>query len=233
MTAIFHTFPDAAAAAQALAERVADDLRTRLATQERATLAVSGGRSPIAFFNALNQIDLAWERINISLVDERIVPFNHADSNSALVRRHLLQNRAAAARWLPVVDEQADAAALGDTAAALAFALQHHQAPDVVVLGMGSDGHTASLFPEAPQLADGLNPDYPHALLHTSPQTAPHERLSMTLAAIENAPHIYLAIGGSEKHDVYRQAAAERSTQYPISFIIHSQKADCHVIYHP
>ena len=217
MSITFTQTANAAASAQVLADAVAQNLRDVLAQQDRATLAVSGGKSPIAFFQALSQQDLDWARVNITLVDERIVPTAHADSNTGLVRQHLLQHRAAAATWLPVVDDDADEGSLKNSAAAVEFALQHYTQPDVLVLGMGGDGHTASIFPQAPQFADAVRPDYPQPLLHTTPITAPYERISMTLAAIEATPHVYLAIAGADKRRVYEAAAQAQTAQYPIS----------------
>ncbi|MDO5356433.1 MAG: 6-phosphogluconolactonase [Conchiformibius sp.] len=226
---VFHTFADAPAAAAALADAVSGSLRDVLAQQPEATLAVSGGRSPVAFFHALRQTDLDWARVNITLADERIVPVGHPDSNTALVRQHLLQERAAAARWLPLIDE--NAGSLNDTAAVLDFALRHHRQPDVLVLGMGADGHTASLFPQAPQLAAALADNAP-PLAHTSPVTAPHERLTLTLPALCRSRNVYLAIAGADKLAVYRQAAAAVQAQYPVSHILHSEKVSPHVFYH-
>ena len=231
MSITFTQTANAAASAQVLADAVAQNLRDVLAQQDRATLAVSGGKSPIAFFQALSQQDLDWARVNITLVDERIVPTAHADSNTGLVRQHLLQHRAAAATWLPVVDDDADEGSLKNSAAAVEFALQHYTQPDVLVLGMGGDGHTASIFPQAPQFADAVRPDYPQPLLHTTPITAPYERISMTLAAIEATPHVYLAIAGADKRRVYEAAAQAQSAQYPISYVLHSQKVNAHVFY--
>ena len=231
MTAPFTQTESPAASAQILADAVAQNLRDTLATQPRATLAVSGGKSPIAFFQALSQQDLDWARVNITLVDERIVPTHHADSNTGLVRQHLLQHRAAAAQWLPMIDDAASEGSLKTPADAVAFALRHYVQPDVLVLGMGGDGHTASIFPQAPQFADTVRPDYPQPLLHTSPITAPHERISMTLAAIVATPHVYLAIAGADKRRVYEAAAQAQTAQYPISYVLHSQKVNAHVIY--
>ena len=231
MTAQFTQTESPAQSAQALAQAVAQNLRDTLATQPRATLAVSGGKSPIAFFQALSQQDLNWARVNITLVDERIVPTRHADSNTGLVRQHLLQHRATAAQWLPLISDDADEGSLKNSATAVEFALQHYTQPDVLVLGMGGDGHTASIFPQAPQFADAVRPDYPQPLLHTSPITAPHERISMTLAAIEATPHVYLAIAGADKRRVYDAAAQAQTAQYPISYVLHSQKVNAHVIY--
>jgi len=231
MTAQFTQTQSPAASAQVLADAVAQNLRDTLATQPRATLAVSGGKSPIAFFQALSQQDLDWARVNITLVDERIVPTAHVDSNTGLVRQHLLQNRAAAAQWLPLIDDAASEGSLKNPAAAVEFALRHYVQPDVLVLGMGGDGHTASIFPQAPQFADAVRADYPQPLLHTTPITAPYERISMTLAAIVATPHVYLAIAGADKRRVYEAAAQAQRAQYPISYVLHSQKVNAHVFY--
>ena len=231
MTAQFTQTESPAQSAQVLADAVAQNLRDTLATQPRATLAVSGGKSPIAFFQALSQQDLDWARVNITLVDERIVPTAHVDSNTGLVRQHLLQNRAAAAQWLPLIDDAASEGSLKNPAAAVEFALRHYVQPDVLVLGMGGDGHTASIFPQAPQFADAVRADYPQPLLHTTPITAPYELISMTLAAIVATPHVYLAIAGADKRRVYEAAAQAQRAQYPISYVLHSQKVNAHVFY--
>lgn len=100
----WHSYENAAAASAALADAAEAALQHALNKKGSAVLAVSGGRSPIAFFEALSQKNLDWQNIGITLVDERIVPTTHADSNTGLVRRHLLQNQAAAAQWIPVVE---------------------------------------------------------------------------------------------------------------------------------
>lgn len=223
---------NAAQSAQQLAQSVAQNLRDILTQQDRATLAVSGGKSPIAFFQALNQMDLDWSRVNVALVDERIVPTQHADSNTALVRQYLLQNQAAASTYLPMIDDNADESSLKNTTQVVDFALQHYVQPDVLILGMGGDGHTASIFPQAPQFNDAVRTDYPQPLLHTTPVTAPHERISMTLAAIEATSHVYLSIAGAEKQTIYRQAEQAITQQFPISYILHSEKVNIHVFYH-
>lgn len=228
----FTSTQNAAQSAKLLAQNVAENLRQVLAKQEYATLSVSGGKSPIIFFQTLSQCELDWARVRITLVDERIVPTQHNDSNTRLVRQYLQQKCAAQAIWLPMIDDAANEDSLKDIPQAVAFAVQHFTQPDVLVLGMGSDGHTASLFPYAPQLDDALAADYPQPLLHTSPQTAPHERISMTLAAIERTAHIYLAIAGADKFIVYQQAAQARQKHHPISYILHSEKVTVHVFYH-
>ncbi|OFK90302.1 MULTISPECIES: 6-phosphogluconolactonase [unclassified Eikenella] len=224
----WHTFPSPSTQAAALAEAVANCLRDCLHTQGHAVLAVSGGRSPIALFEALSQAKLDWPDVTITLVDERLVPPRHADSNAALVRRHLLQHAAAAARFLPLVGEQTD---VSDPAAALAEAEAAFPTPDIIVLGMGADGHTASLFPQAPQLAAAVSPECRSKLVHTSPVTAAHERISMSLNALAAVPQLLLSIQGADKRAVLEQAAAMPSNERPISLLLHRTNVHCQVYY--
>ena len=224
----WHTFPSPSTQAAALAEAVANCLRDCLHTQGHAVLAVSGGRSPIALFEALSRVKLDWPNVTISLVDERLVPPRHADSNAALVRRHLLQHAAAAARFLPLVGEQTD---VSDPAAALAEAEAAFPTPDIAVLGMGADGHTASLFPQAPQLAAAVSSECRSKLVHTSPVTAAHERISMSLNALAAVPQLLLSIQGADKRAVLEQAAAMPSNERPISLLLHRANVHCQVYY--
>ena len=231
MTIQFIQTDNAAQSAAILAHAVAEDLRQILAKQPRATLAVSGGKSPVTFFQALNQEDLAWENVNITLVDERLVPINHTDSNTSLVRKYLLQNRAATAKWLPMIAEEATEDSLKNIPDAIEFAVKNFVQPDILILGMGADGHTASIFPQAPQLADAIRADYPQPLLHTTPVTASYERVSMTLAAIEKTANVYISIAGTEKFAVFNQAKDGITPKFPISYVLNSQKVEAHVIY--
>ena len=226
MAATFHAFDTPIECATALAKAVAQDLRATLAKQPRATLAVSGGRSPVSFFQILSRADLDWGSVDIILTDERIVPTNHAESNTALVRQNLLQNRAAAARWIPLIED--DAADLQPERTVRA-ASAHYCRPDVLVLGMGADGHTASLFPQSPQLAAAMLPDCAQPLMYTEPVTAPHGRISLTAAEIARVPHLYLAIGGAEKKAVYERAIGEPET-YPVGKVL-QMAGECGVYY--
>ena len=224
----WHTFPSPSTQAAALAEAVANCLRDCLHTQGHAVLAVSGGRSPIALFEALSQAKLDWPNVTITLVDERLVQPRHADSNAVLVRRHLLQHTAAAARFLPLVGEQTD---VSDPAAALAEAETAFPTPDIAVLGMGADGHTASLFPQAPQLTAAVSPECRSKLVHTSPVTAAHERIGMSLNALAAVPQLFLSIQGADKRSVLEQAAAMPLSERPISLLLHLANVHCQVYY--
>jgi 6-phosphogluconolactonase len=212
-------FASASEAAQALTEAVAADLVAALAERPRASLAVSGGRSPIAFFERLREASLDWSRVVVTLADERWVPSGHADSNARLVAAHLLQGAAAAARFLPLWNGAATpAAAIADRTAALA------DLPwpiDALVLGMGEDGHTASLFPGAAGLAAALDPQGEALLAAIDPPAAPHPRLSLTLRALLHSRRIHLPLAGAAKHAVYRQALASGdAARWPIAAVL-------------
>ncbi|WP_061237844.1 6-phosphogluconolactonase [Ectopseudomonas composti] len=187
---------DAGQLAQALAVRVADALRQAIASRGRATLVVSGGRSPVPFFDALAQQALPWTQVCVSLADERWVPVNHAGSNEALVRRHLLRGPAAEARFLGLYQVAGNL----EQAAELADAAVAELAPvDVLVLGMGDDGHTASLFPHSPNLLEALQPDCARRVLPMLAPSEPAQRLTLTLPVLASARLPLLAIQGQAK----------------------------------
>ncbi|UCU92518.1 6-phosphogluconolactonase [Hydrogenophaga taeniospiralis] len=206
----------------ALAEHIANALRSAIAARGQASLAVSGGKSPIPLFEALREQDLDWSKVTIVLVDERVVPRDHADSNTALVARHLLKGRAAAARFLlffrelaPTFNAEVLDALVRDAderIATLPWPL------DVAVLGMGEDAHTASLFPGAPGYARAIATD--QLLAWVVPDTAPHARISFTLSALLAARELVLSITGESKLAVYRRAAQKADEALPISLVI-------------
>ncbi len=206
----------------AIAAHVADALRTAIAARGQASLAVSGGKSPIAIFEALRDQELDWSQVSIVLVDERVVPRDHAASNTALVAQHLLQGRAAQARFLPFFRELATVFN-AEVLDALVSDATERISPlpwplDVAVLGMGEDAHTASLFPGAPGYARAIATD--ERLAWVVPDTAPHARLTLTLNALLASRELVLSISGDAKLAVYRRAADKADTALPISLIL-------------
>ena len=211
----------------AVANHIAGALRAAIAARGQASLAVSGGKSPIPVFEALREQDLDWARVTVVLVDERIVPRDHEASNTALVARHLLQGKAAAARFLlffrelaPLFNAEVLDALVEDAdarIAALPWPL------DVAVLGMGDDAHTASLFPGAPGYARAIATDRRLAWVvpEQAPIPAPHARISFTLSALLASRELLLSIAGESKLAVYRRAAEKADEALPISLILH------------
>ncbi len=204
----------------ALAAAIAQDLETAVAERGSALIAVSGGRSPIPLFAALAAKPLAWDRITVALVDERWVAPDHPDSNEALVRSRLLVDAAAAARFVGMKNDAPDPWA-GQPATEAAYAALPRPF-DIVLLGMGEDGHTASLFPGAEQLGEGLTTEALTLAVH--PPAAPHDRLSLSLSAILAARRIILPLAGDAKMAVYREALGPGPVEaLPIRAILRSQ----------
>lgn len=206
----------------AIAAHVANALRAAIAARGQASLAVSGGKSPIPMFEALRDQDLEWSRVSVVLVDERVVPRDHEASNTALVARHLLQGPAAAARFVPFFGElpaQFNAKVLDALVLEATERLANLPWPlDLAVLGMGEDAHTASLFPGAPGYARAIATDARMAWV--VPDTAPHARLSLTLHALLQTRELLLSLSGETKLAIYRRAAETADPALPISLIL-------------
>ena len=216
----------AADLARGLAAHLAHSLREAIEARGHALLAVSGGKSPIALFESLRQQPLKWANVSVILVDERCVAHDHPDSNTALVRQHLLQEQASVAVLTPFFDSLADPledAALDRLASQANRRLARlHWPIDVAVLGMGEDGHTASLFPDAPGLEKALRSSGPLAWVR--PATAPHARLTLTLPALLASRELVLSIGGEAKHAVYREALLQADPALPVSLVLHQHQ---------
>lgn len=172
----------------------------------RATLAVSGGTSPRPFLAALSTHRLDWAHIDVTLVDDRWVPETDTASNARLVHETLLQNEASQARFLPLVDTSYLTSRTLDEQIAALNSDPRRLLPDVAILGMGEDGHTASIFADAPEWQEAITTARPFVGVH--PVSAPHARVSWSLAALRQVGRLYLLIAGDSKLAVLQQAAA-------------------------
>lgn len=191
--------------AEALAANVAEHLRNAVATNGVATLVVSGGRSPVAFFQALAEQPLDWSKMVVSLADERWVPVEHADSNAGLLQRFLLQGPAAEARFIGLYNV---AQSLEEAALVADQTLAELPPIDVLILGMGDDGHTASLFPKSPNLSEALDLNSSRRCLPMLAPTVPHQRLTLTRQLLASARLPILSVSGQAKLDTLRAALA-------------------------
>ncbi len=215
-----------------LSERIGEMLEESITSRGKASLAVSGGSTPLPLFIALSEIALAWEKVFITLVDERWVDPGAKDSNERLVRENLLQAMAAEARFIGMKTPDASARAGEDSCTA---ALSSIPLPfDVLILGMGNDGHTASLFPGADRLSEAVALDSGKLCMAISPPVTPHERMSLTLPAILNAREIILHISGKEKQATYTKACLhEPAEEMPIRYILTQAQAPVTVYWAP
>ena len=192
-------YPDRDTLMRDLAELVADQLRAAHASKDRATLAVPGGTTPGPFLSALSEADLAWESVSVLPTDERIVSEASSRSNARLIRETLMRNAAAVANFVPLHEPL-----IGSLAARVQAVLPI----DVLVLGMGADMHTASLFPGAPELAAALAPDAP-VLLEITPPGQPEARLTLTAPVLRGASVIHILITGLDKVAALEKALAD------------------------
>jgi len=192
-----HRYADSATLASALARSVADDLRRGIDEREQALLAVSGGTTPRGFLSALACEELDWRRVTITLADERWVPPTHSRSNERLVRETLLAGRAAAATFVPLYAHAPDPeSALAQIAVRVdALALPF----DAVVLGLGNDGHCASLFADGDHFAQAVAADATARVLPMRSPSVGEPRITLTLAALISTRALYLQIEGADK----------------------------------
>jgi 6-phosphogluconolactonase len=217
-----------------LAARLALDveavLAEALAARPRASLVVSGGRTPIALFRHLRQAPLDWARMDITLADERWVDPDQPGSNEGLVRRELLQERATAARFVAM--KVAQPTPQQGAAEAWAAICVMPRPFDLVLLGMGDDGHTASLFPGSPRIHDALDLRAPPGCVPMSAPVAPQARLSLNLSAIAASRAVWLHFTGQQKLDLFEaarllasrvdagEAPASRLATLPVSAVL-------------
>ncbi len=216
------------AASAAAAARIAELLEYRLEHQPRASLVVSGGTSPLDCFRALAGTPLEWDRVEVLLSDERWVPPDHDDSNEKLARETLLVGAASAAELKPVYadgmtpEQRCDD--LQDPLPVLPFSCS--------LIGMGADGHFASLFPDADNLDLGLDVESGRLYVPVATEASPHPRVSMTLAGISRSDEIVLLFFGEEKLAVYEQAR-EDANGFPVSKLLRQKRAPVRVFWAP
>jgi len=227
-----HEFADREALAQALSYSIATALSDAIKLRGRALLAVSGGSTPRELFKALSAEEIDWSKVTVTLVDERFVPPSHERSNHRLVAACLLQNAASSAHFIPLYNN-----AETPTEAAKEAARQLEQAGDaidVAVLGMGSDGHTASWFPGNEGLPELTSPTQEKWVMAAEGTGVPEPRLTMTLPRIAGARLLVLHIEGADKKETLDQAlTGEAVEEMPIRAIFNSDAPSVQLYWAP
>jgi 6-phosphogluconolactonase len=207
-------YPDRSALMAELATVLERDLADALARQDQVSFAVPGGTTPGPLFDALSMAKLDWGRVHIILTDERWVPQSDAQSNAALIRARLLTGKAAAAQFTPYFAATKD---IDSAAQELSNTLKTLLPIDVLLLGMGADMHTASLFPDAHGLEDAMAPDAPMFMpIHTADQITPR----FSLPALKSAHATHVLITGADKRAALARAQSLSALQAPIQTVL-------------
>jgi 6-phosphogluconolactonase len=206
MATTMNVFENGSELASGLANRIAGALAAAVAARGAASLAVSGGSTPRAFFKVLSTRSLDWGKVTITLVDERFVPPDNPRSNHLLVKENLLTDKAKAATFVPLYQPTASVEEAALIATQKTAAIGHPF--DVAILGMGNDGHTASFFPGGNNLAMALDPKTPPGIITMEAQDAGEPRLTFTFSSLQDSRLLVLHIEGDGKRDVLAKAEA-------------------------
>lgn len=230
-SARWRTFATREDLAAQLAATVADRLRAAIEEKGGATLAVSGGTTPALFFEALSHKDMDWTKVIVTLVDERFVPPSSERSNERLVRETLLRNEARLARFVGLYSDVPDVEAAARQAEAGLSLLG--PVLDLVVLGMGTDGHTASFFPDAPNLDALTDVAQRRRVLAVDAPSGGEPRITLTLPLIVDARLLLLHIEGEAKRKVLEAALAHAPPRLPIARVFDAAPSPIDVYWAP
>ena len=217
---MLEVFPGPASMADAAADAVAAQLSAGLAARGRASMVATGGRSPGPVYDRLRDADLDWAHVAVTLSDERQVDVDSPNANLRLLRERLFVGEAAKAHYLPLTDYAEPA-----LRALMPF--------DAVLLGMGEDGHVASLIPGSPVMAEAMDPDG-EGLVAESPAgfgSPPVPRITLTLAALLQSRAIFLLIAGEAKRQVVADALA--GADLPVRAILDQTRVPIRVFWTP
>jgi 6-phosphogluconolactonase len=221
MTAqMLEMFPGSSAMADAAARAVEAQLSRGLKTHGRASLVATGGRSPGPVYDRLREARIDWARVVVTLSDERQVDVESPNANVRQLRERLFVGEAAKAHYLPLTDYAEPA-----LRALMPF--------DATLLGMGEDGHVASLIPGSPVMAEAMDPENP-ALVAESPEgfgSPPLARITLTLGALLQSRAIFLLIAGDAKRQVVADALA--GADLPVRAILAQDRVPVRVFWTP
>jgi 6-phosphogluconolactonase len=229
---VWHEFPARRALAATLARDVAEELVRGIEARGEAVLAVSGGTTPVLFLRALSEQPIDWTKVCVTLVDERFVSASSERSNARFVTLNLLQNEAAKARFVELYSETESVEEAADAARER---LRDLPSPfDVVVLGMGTDGHTASFFSDGDRYRDAVDPVSDAIVVPLKTGEAREPRLTLTLAQLVPARFLAFHIEGLEKKEVLRAAQSDAAaSSLPVAEVLEHRSGPIQVYWTP
>ena len=194
-----------------LSQSIAASLSESIHLNGYASLVVCGGSSPLPIYDNLSNKDLDWSKVSIFLGDDRVVPSDHPDSNNNLIQLHLLKNKASSASFYPLNDSK--------------IAIQDIRRPfDIVLLGLGNDGHFASLFPAQLNNANAFNANATPSIIVSDQDLGipSHRRISMNLSMLIDAKRCILLVPNSDKRKIVERAFKDK--QLPLHFLLNQER---------
>ena len=198
------------------AQSIYEALKNNIDNNGSASFVVSGGSSPVKIFNDLSKSDLDWSKVSVTLVDDRVVSSEHSDSNEKLLKENLFINNASAAKFISLKSDSDEV-------------MNINRPFDIMLLGMGEDGHFASLFPELVDNSNYFDLSANPEIIFTEPMGNPcHKRVSMNLSMIMKSKKIILLVSSSAKSILVDQALENK--YLPIHFLLNQQTKDIEII---
>ena len=194
-----------------LTESIADSLNSGISLNDRASLVVCGGNSPLQLYKNLSSKNLDWSKVSIFLGDDRVLPADHKDSNNFLIHQYLLKNNATAASFHALLDHK--------------DSMEGIKCPfDVVLLGLGNDGHFASLFPAQLNIPEAFDVEASPTIIVSDQElgSPSYKRVSMNLSLLTNTKRCILLVPSSEKRKIVETAYTDN--QLPLHFLLTQQK---------
>lgn len=230
MSRVLHSFQTQESLVEALSHSIMIDLQEAIEERGKASLIVSGGSTPKPLFQKLSTLSLDWEKVSVGLCDERWIPSWDEASNEHLVKTTLLQDKASKATFVGMYEEACEAE---EAEQLCSQKIKEKLFPfDVLILGMGTDAHTASLFPHNVKLEQAFDLESEALCIAIEPTTAPYMRMSLTRKALLSAEHLYLHFEGKEKQAVYAEVlAGDDSYAMPIRSIVNQYDKQIKVYY--
>ena len=194
-----------------LTNSIVDSLISSINLNGHASFVVCGGNSPLPLYNNLSKKDLDWSKVSIFLGDDRVVHADHPDSNNYLIHHNLLQNNAASASFYSLID--------------LKISIEDMKRPfDVVLLGLGNDGHFASLFPAQLGNADAFDITASPGLIISDQELGSpcYKRISMNLSLLMDTRRCILLVPNEDKRKIVEKALEDN--QLPLHFLLNQKK---------
>lgn len=230
MSRITHAFNEQELLIDTLIKSILKNLQTAIDKNGKASLIVSGGSTPKPLFKKLSKEVFTWEKVTVGLCDERWVNTSDTDSNEHFVKEYLLKYEAKKAKFIGMYKDEMS---IFNAQSVCSQKMEEGLYPfDIILLGMGSDGHTASLFPKNIKLKEAYDLDNISLCIAIEPSTAPHMRMSLTLSAILSASHVYLHFEGEEKRSVYDKAIKGTDNyEMPIRSVLNQEQKEIEVFY--